>query len=385
MPRQIWGSLAALGALLVTSTAAAPDPSSGSAAFARGDFDAAYAADAAALATTPNDPAANLGAATIALYHNDLDAATRYLARATATSTDDPRAQRIAATIARRRADTELVAGAVLPARIPFVVEDPLPLIVVEVNGRKGLFIVDTGAGATTLDPDFAAEVGVTLTAAGSGIFAGGLRATVQRGTAATVQAGGVTMRDVEVMGLPTRQVPFFGERKPDGVIGVRFFTHFLTTFDYVNGALILRPRSDSAAFERAAGPDSVPMLWVGDHFLFVRGRINDGPEGWLNVDTGLAGAGLMPSKDAVADSHITLDEAHAGEGMGGGGMVRVVPFTAAVTVGGRRIDGVQGSFTPEGDQFGIFPFAVRGAVSHGYFRTCALTFDFAAMRLVMQ
>jgi Aspartyl protease len=231
--------------------------------------DAAYAADTAALATAPNDPAANLDLATIALYHNDLDAAARHLARATATPTDDPRAQRIFATIAQRHADTEPVAGAVLPARIPFVAEDPLPLISVEVNGRKGLFIVDTGAGATTLDPDFAAEVGVTLSAAGSGVFAGGRQAALQRGTAATVQVGGVTMHDVNVMGLPTRQVPFFGERKPDGVIGTRFFTHFLTTLDYVNGALILRPRTDSAAFEREAGPNSVPMLWVGDALTF--------------------------------------------------------------------------------------------------------------------
>jgi hypothetical protein len=202
--------------------------------------DAAYAADTAALATAPNDPAANLDLATIALYHNDLDAAARHLARATATPTDDPR--------------------------------------------------------ATTLDPDFAAEVGVTLSAAGSGVFAGGRQAALQRGTAATVQVGGVTMHDVNVMGLPTRQVPFFGERKPDGVIGTRFFTDFLTTLDYVNGALILRPRTDSAAFEREAGPSSVPMLWVGDHFLFVRGRINDGLEGWLSVDTGL----------------VTLDEARS-------------------------------------------------------------------------
>ena len=374
-------------ALVFVACGAAPGATPPQDAFAQGDFDAAYAADRATLAADPTNVQANLEAATIALYRNDLLAAAAYAGHVPASAPDDARArvQRIVTAIAQRRADAADVAGAALPARIPFVVEDPLPLIEVTVNGKQGLFIIDTGGGATVLDPEFAAEIGVTLTAAGSGVFAGGRQAAVQSGTAATLQVGGVTMHDVEVMGLPTRGLPFFGERKADGVIGTRFFTHFLATLDYVNGALILRRRSDSATFERDAGGTSVPMLYVGDHFLFVRGHINDGPEGWLNVDTGLAGGGLSPSKPAVTDSHITLDEANAGQGVGGGGPVRVVPFTASVTVGTRRVDGVVGLFTPDGDQFGIFPFAVRGAVSHGYFRTCALTFDFVAMRLVMQ
>lgn len=387
MRRSDWTQYLAMALALVACGAAPAVTMAPQGAFARGDFDAAYAADTATLVADPTNIAANLEAATIALYHNDLASAASFAGRVPANAPDDARAraQRIVAAILQRRADAADFDVAALPARIPFVVEDPLPLITVAVNGRQGLFIIDTGGGATVLDPEFAAEIGVTLTAAGSGVFAGGRQAAVQRGTAATLQVGSVTMHDVEVMGLPTRQLPFFGERKPDGVIGTRFFTHFLTTLDYVNGALILRRRSDSAAFEHDASGSSVPMLYVGDHFLFVRGQINDGPEGWLNVDTGLAGGGVAPSQAAVADSHITLDEANAGQGIGGGGPVRVVPFTAAVTVGTRRVDGVRGLFTPDGDQFGIFPFAVRGAVSHGYFRDCALTFDFVAMRLVMQ
>jgi len=125
-------------------------------------------------------------------------------------------------------------------------------------------------------------------------------------------------------------------------------------------------------------------MLLAGDHFILTRGHINEGPEGWFLVDTGLAGGGLMPSKAALMDSGITLDTLHAGTGIGGGGPVDVVPFTAAVTVGTRRLERVAGLATPGGDPYGIFPFALRGAVSHGYFRDVALTFDFPAMRLVM-
>ena len=171
-------------------------------------------------------------------------------------------------------------------------------------------------------------------------------------------------------------------------MIGTRLLAHFIATIDYVHGDLVLRARGDSAAVEEdAAATDAlvVPMLLVGDHFIFARGRINDGPNGWMLVDTGLAGGGLSPSKAALADSQIALDTAHAGTGVGAGGPVQVVPFTAAVTLGTRRLERVAGLATPGGDPYGIFPFAMRGAVSHGYFRNVALTFDFPAMRLLMQ
>jgi hypothetical protein len=272
------------------------------------------------------------------------------------------------------------------PARIPFVATDPLPLLPVAVNGHAALMMIDTGGGDLTLDPDFAAEAGVTLTAAGNGVFGGGKRAPVSRGLADRVTLGPVAMSGVPVAGLPTRGIPFFPGHRPDGVIGTLVLAHFLATIDYPHGALILRPRSDSTTFQRALprAATAVPMIVFGDHFIFVRGRINDGPEGLMNVDTGLAGGGVMPSRAAVADSHVVLDEKNAGQGIGGGGPVRVVPFSAAVTLGTRRVAAVDGLYTPDGDQYGIFPFPVRGSVSHGYFRACALTFDFDAMRLVM-
>jgi hypothetical protein len=273
------------------------------------------------------------------------------------------------------------------PVTIPFLTTDPLPLLPVVVNGHVALMMIDTGGGDLTLDPDFAAEAGVTLAAAGSGVFGGGKRAPLSRGTAERVKLGSVVLTGVPVVGLPTRQIPFFPGHKPDGVVGTLVLAHFLATIDYVHGALVLRPRSDSAAFEAAlpASAVAVPMSLIGDHFIFVRGRINDGPEGLLNVDTGLAGGGVMPSRATVADSNIVLDEKNAAEGLGGGGQVRVVPFTASVTVGSRSVKSVPGLFTPDGDPYGIFPFPVRGSVSHEYFRDCALTFDFEAMRLVMQ
>jgi hypothetical protein len=41
--------------------------------------------------------------------------------------------------------------------------------------------------------------------------------------------------------------------------------------------------------------------------------------------------------------------------------------------------------YTPEGNQYGIFPFETGGSLSHLYFHTHALTFDFVAMKLVLE
>ena len=69
---------------------------------------------------------------------------------------------------------------------------------------------------------------------------------------------------------------------------------------------------------------------------------------------------------------------------MGGGGEVSTLPFTASVSVGTCRVDDLAGVYFPHGNQYGIFPFTVAGTVSHQFFRKTALTFDFVAMRLVI-
>jgi hypothetical protein len=279
------------------------------------------------------------------------------------------------------------IIGAPARATIPFITTDPLPLLSAQLNDRDVLLLIDTGGPDLTIDPALAQEIGVALTDAGTGVFAGGRRAPMLRGSVPRVALGDVELRDIPALGLPTRRLPFFGTRRADGVIGTRFLARFLPTIDYVRGALVLRARDATSPIGDALvrdGAVAVPMAWMPDHFLFVSGRINDGPDGTMLVDTGLAGGGIVPSRTAIADSRIHLDEASAGTGIGGGGEVRAVPFRADVTVGTRRVAAVPGLYTPEGDPFGIFPFALRGAVSHEYFRGCSLTFDFDHTRLLM-
>jgi hypothetical protein len=126
-------------------------------------------------------------------------------------------------------------------------------------------------------------------------------------------------------------------------------------------------------------------MWLVPDHFVFGRAQVNKTFDGLFSIDTGGAGIGMMLTKATLAATHITPDQSKASSGFGGGGDVRVLPFTAAsVSLGSFTRYNVEGLYTPAGDPYGRFPFTVAGALSHEFFRKAALTFDFRAMKLVV-
>ena len=78
------------------------------------------------------------------------------------------------------------------------------------------------------------------------------------------------------------------------------------------------------------------------------------------------------------------VDATHPQTGVGGGGTVTSLPFTTELTIGTCTVDNLNGVYFPSGDQYGIFPFTVTGTVSHQFFRKTTVTFDFVAMRLVI-
>lgn len=356
----------------------------GAAAYKAGDFATAQAAYAQAVSEDPKNTAARLGLGRLELYRNDLDAAERDLRVAAsdpATATD---AGRYLDQVKARR--SQFAPGpydkalAMRTLRIPFVQRDPLPIVAVAVNGKPAHFVIDTGAPDVIVDPAFAKEAGATLTDGGIGTFAGGRRAAVSQTTLATFTIGGVDFRDVPAGALPTGRFAF-GKVRIDGIVGTGFLLHFLATLDYADSQLILAPR-DSVS--DPGGATTVPMWFVGDHFMFARGAMNDVPMLFL-VDTGLAGGGVTATDESVKSAGIVLDTAHASQGVGGGGAITAIPFVAKrVALGDAVRTGVPGIYTPEGSPLAMFPFAVGGAVSHGFFSPGKLAFDFARMRLIV-
>ncbi|HEV2606460.1 MAG TPA: hypothetical protein VGT79_00615, partial [Xanthomonadaceae bacterium] len=222
---------------------------------------------------------------------------------------------------------------------------------------------------------------------AGQGTFAGGEHAGVSKSSIDSITLGTVTIHSVPVMVMPMEGAPAPAGMHLDGIIGTSLFYHFLTTLDYAHGRLILAPRSDSAHFEQTAkqhGDSIVPLWYVPDHFLFAQAQVKGAAPALFNIDTGAPGLGVQVSKDLMQKSHIALDNSHKSQMQGPGGDVATINFTTSITVGAIHEDKLPAMLTPDGDQYGIFPFAVGGTVSHEFFRKRAVSFDFAAMQMVI-
>ena len=354
--------------------AGAVDPN---AAFKAGDFTTARAAYAQQVAQNPRNARALIGLATVELYDNDLSAARRDVNRALALEPRDERAQQLTRMIAMRTGRSgEFQIAQSADAVLPFVSEHPLPVVRMRINGTDANVMIDTGAPILVVTQAFAKAHNLHVQNVGMGLFAGGRRAPVQATNVQSVSADTLTVRNV-----PANVMPGPGPGI-DAVIGTGFFARFLTTLDYTHHRLVLRPR-DSAP--PATSIANVPMWLAGDHFIFAQASINGGAPALYNIDSG-ADLGVQMTKASLSQAHITPQTDKPQSFMGGGGSTRVFPFTAdSVAIGGARQRNVDGVYFPDGDQYGAFPFAVAGTVSGGFLGHYAVTFDFKAMRLLLQ
>jgi tetratricopeptide (TPR) repeat protein len=378
-----------LGAFGLTGQAPAiADSSSAAALYASGNFDAAAQAYERALATDPSDIKSKLNLAAIRLYQNNLAAAEPLLRDIIAADATNGRAASLLREVERRKAELSrrtTVDGT--EAIVSFITSDPLPVVRVSIDGKNGAFLIDTG-GTVDLEPGFAASLSLTTTDSGIGTFAGGKRAPVRGTMLHSVTLGGATAYDVPAHVMQTHASELFDGRQIDGVVGTTLFERYLATIDYPNKRLILRKRSAAGseqfqAIARHAGAAIVPFWLVGDHLVFANAQVNDAAPGLFVFDSGLAGGGIVPSKELIAAAHLQLDSAHARTGIGGGGPVEAIPFVAnRIAVGDAVATDIRGIYTP-GDGLEL-PFTVWGSISDHFLRHFAYTVDFDAMRIVL-
>jgi tetratricopeptide (TPR) repeat protein len=382
---------AAAIALLSSADGQTSPTASADAAFHAGDFAAAGRGYEAVLKSSPKDAAALAGLARIRVLENRNDQAIALAREALAVDPADASAQTTVRGAELRKADLagsnfHFAAPLAAETVIPFVATDPLPIIQVTIDGRQAYFFIDTGATGFGLTADFAKELGLQTRPLREGIFAGGKRAEVYGATLPELKIGSLELKDTPVTVLGQGlQLPGL---KTEGVVGADFLMQFLSTLDYCQGRLVLRPRGASASFEQAAARDRaniVPMWLFADHFIFAKGRMGHGAEHQYLIDTGMAGGGLGATKATLDEAGVVIDPSKAGIGVGGGGAVTVIPFQASATLGSMTVDDVRGMYNPNGNAYGIFPFEVAGTLSHMFFRHSRLTFDFEAMRLVTQ
>lgn len=275
--------------------------------------------------------------------------------------------------------------------RLKFVRTEPLPLVNVRVNGGKEVtFFIDTGGSEVTLDTQFAKELGVPKFGAVQGTFSGGQHAEVTLGRIESLTVGDWTVKNVPTAMLPLRQLSEgLGVKQIDGIIGTTLFYHFLATMDYPGGELVLR-RKDARSleeFKKSPGKRvTVPIWMASDHFMVGWGRVETLPPTLLFVDTGLTGAGVKLAESVIKEAGIKLEENRAAEGAGGGGTLKIVPYTVhQISLGDIKEENVQGVYDGPFPWKNMFGFDLAGMVGHEFFKPYAVTFDFQNMQIFLQ
>lgn len=358
----------------------------GDASFRNGDFAQAGRAYAAAVAENAKDAAALIGLARVQLYGNDLDAASATARRVLAIDARNADAARILRTIDVRRHRFEEGDRVSIPDRVavlPFVEDEPLPMIQLTIDGHRANCILDTGAPDVVVDPDFAEQAGIAVTGGQVGTFAGGRTATVRQAILQRLQAGPIELRDITAGVLPSRGISFYRDRRVDCTVGTGFLMRFLSTIDYPRKRLVLRRRTEETAMADAGV--SMPMWLAGDHFIFAGGSVNGVGGQLFLVDSGLAGGGFGPEKQTIDAAHVRTFPNRAGQGIGGGGAVTFIPVVAdELCLGSACQRDIQGAYTPSGSPLAMFPFRSAGTISHTYLEHYAVTFDFLRMRLTL-
>jgi predicted aspartyl protease len=381
------------------------------------------------VAHNPKDHSATLQLGRIALLSNQLNDAQKWLEKAIALKPDDTDPKVMLSQAFYRRDDFQKAAAALkgvdvssnklireqyptlnvamlesfkgqtpyelhgtgTSTRLKFVKTDPLPIVNVRVNGGKEVtFFIDTGGSEVTLDTEFAKELGVSKFGAVQGTFSGGQHAEVQLGRIESLTVGDWTVKNVPTAMLPLRQLSEgLGVKQIDGIIGTTLFYHFLATMDYPQGELVLRRKDTKNLEEFKKSPGkrvTVPIWMASDHFMVGWGRVETLPPTLLFIDTGLVGAGVKLAESVIKEAGIKLEENRATEGAGGGGTLKIVPYTVhQVSLGDIKEENVQGVYDGPFPFENMFGFHLAGMVGHEFFKPYAVTFDFQNMQIFLQ
>ncbi len=381
------------------------------------------------VAQNPKNYSATLQLGRVALLSNRLDDAQKWLEKAITLQPGDADAKIMLAEVFYRRADFQKAAAALngvdvssdkliieqyptlnvaklesfkgqtpyelrgtgTSTRLKFVKTNPLPVINVRVNGGDEVtFFIDTGGSEVALDTDFAKELGVPQFGTVQGTFSGGQHAEVLQGRIESLAVGDWTIKNLPTAMLPLRQLSKdFGVKQIDGIIGTTLFYHFLATMDYPRGELVLRRKDAKSLEEFTKSPVKrvvVPIWVASDHFMVGWGRVETLPPALLFVDTGLMGAGVKLAESVIKEAGIKLEENKASEGGGGGGTLKIVPYTVhKLSFGDIKEENVPGLYDGPFPWENMFGFRLAGMVGHDFFKPYAVTFDFQNMQIFLQ
>jgi hypothetical protein len=279
---------------------------------------------------------------------------------------------------------------------LPFVIADPLPIVEVEVDGEPIYALLDTGGDAFIVDSELAASLGIEPLATFIGTYAGGLQAETSYAKADSLKLGDVTITSVPVMVLPTERFSAGfaeGQYPIRGILGTATLRQLLSTIDYENEQIILRPRTEDAQQELMSSfvgkrVTGIPFALAATHLMMAKGQVNDKDDLTFFVDSGLAdedGAAFVAPIQTLNYVGIPVPETEVREGVGGGGGAGYATGNFDIeelwmgTLAQTDSLGVYGTSEPE--SYWALGFIQDGLISHNFLRQYdSWTLDFSDM-----
>lgn len=223
----------------------------------------------------------------------------------------------------RRRLSASLVWAcccALASTELPLELAVHVPVARFSVQGRTANLIVDTGAGLTVLDSEFAHSLG--LTGGKSAKIAGAGRTLEVR----TLDRLSVSLPNQQAVDVPAVVLSLEGlsrqmGRRVDGVLGGHFLRQYVVEFDYQAGRVLFHPRG---AFRPGPEWDVLPVRVQDERPVIKAALSGGGDRNWTPeflLDTGSNyGLTLLPKfaerQGLNASATPTLDD--PGFGVGG-------------------------------------------------------------------
>ncbi|MCE5209481.1 MAG: aspartyl protease family protein, partial [Chloroflexi bacterium] len=271
---------------------------------------------------------------------------------------------------------------------IPFLITDPLPIIELEIQGKRIYSLIDTGGDNLYLDDQYAAELGIRPVAESIGHFGGGMEGKIGFAIGRNLCLGNVTLDAVPITIMPTqRWSKGFAEGKYaiGGVMGTGILKQFLATIDYPSGQLVLRPRSDSNPL---AGIE-IPFVLHQTHLMMAKGSLNGFDHLTFFVDSGLAAeASFSAPIQTLQYTGIPIPDTRIDEnGIGGGGEGLWASGTFKIESLGlgsllrHDLEGDYGSLVP--GTYWQNGFIQDGLISHNFLRQYRWTLNFNKMKYI--
>lgn len=285
---------------------------------------------------------------------------------------------------------------------IPFISRDPLPIIPVEINGKKINVLIDTGGSTLNLDEKVAQSLGIMPVASEIGQYAGGKELEVPTGIVDSLTLGDVTMTSIPV-GLSPLEWEQIDEKTSEvipfqGILGTNILQQFLATMDYPNERLILRPRTieGHALLQQDLMHDQtiveIPFTMAHTHLLIGQGALNGKENLNFLLDSGLSdpesASGLLLPDETLYYLNLPMPEMEfdaTSEGLAGGGFYIGRLQLNSLRLGDlkeeKNIVALTG-IIPSSIYYDAGNFLIDGLISHLLLRQYKWTIDFDSMKM---